>query len=100
MPASTAVIKKNVVYLTTRDQEDGGFVQVRGRVEGDRLTGEYIIGDRTGSSPFVLQRSDLGRCLDTLLDSAAAGRAYWRVYRQFKMYNDAALNPYLYGGKN
>jgi hypothetical protein len=27
------------------------------------------------------------------------GRAFWRVYRQFKMYNDAALNPYLYGGK-
>ncbi len=48
---------------------------------------------------LVLQRSDLARCLDTLLDRAAAGHAYWRVYRQFKMYNDAALNPYLYGGK-
>ena len=47
----------------------------------------------------MLQRSDLARCLDTLLDRAAEGRAYWRVYRQFKMYNDAALNPYLYGGK-
>jgi len=30
---------------------------------------------------------------------AAEGRAFWRVYRQFKMYNDATLNPYLYGGK-
>ena len=39
------------------------------------------------------------RCLDTLLARAAEGRAFWRVYRQFKMYNDAALNPYLYGGK-
>lgn len=48
---------------------------------------------------LVLQRSDLARCLDTLLDRAAEGRAFWRVYRQFKMYNDAALNPYLYGGK-
>jgi hypothetical protein len=47
---------------------------------------------------LVQQRSDLARCLDTLLDRAAEGRAYWRVYRQFKMYNDAALNPYLYGG--
>lgn len=46
-----------------------------------------------------LQRSDLSRCLDTLLAHAAEGRAFWRVYRQFKMYNDAALNPYLYGGK-
>ena len=49
-------------------------------------------------SRLALQRSDLARCLDTLLDRAAEGRAYWRVYRQFKMYNDAALNPYLYGG--
>jgi hypothetical protein len=42
-----------------------------------------------------LQRSDLANCLDTLLAQAAQGRAYWRIYRQFKMYNDAALNPYL-----
>jgi len=46
-----------------------------------------------------LQRDDLARCLDTLLARAAEGRAFWRVYRQFKMYNDATLNPYLYGGK-
>lgn len=44
---------------------------------------------------LTVQRRDLARCLDTLLSEAAAGRAYWRVYRQFKMYNDAALNPYL-----
>ena len=43
-----------------------------------------------------LQRDDLARCLDTLLACAAEGRAFWRVYRQFKMYNDPALNPYLY----
>jgi hypothetical protein len=48
---------------------------------------------------LLQQRSDLARCLDTLLDRAVEGRAYWRIYRQFKMYNDAALNPYLYGGK-
>ena len=46
-----------------------------------------------------LQRQDLARCFGTLLENAAAGRAFWRVYRQFKMYNDAKLNPYLYGGK-
>ncbi|MBU6486052.1 MAG: DUF4254 domain-containing protein [Betaproteobacteria bacterium] len=42
-----------------------------------------------------LQRGDLERCLDALLDEAAAGHAFWRVYRQFKMYNDSDLNPYL-----
>ena len=44
---------------------------------------------------FGFQRNDLARCLDTLLAEAAAGRAFWRVYRQFKMYNDAQLNPHL-----
>jgi hypothetical protein len=42
------------------------------------------------------QRDDLARCLDTLPALCAQGRAFWRVYRQFKMYNDPALNPYLY----
>ena len=44
-----------------------------------------------------MQRDDLARCFDTLLGSAAEGRAFWRLYRQFKMYNDPTLNPYLYG---
>jgi len=33
------------------------------------------------------------------LTRAAAGGAFWRIYRQFKMYNDPMLNPYLYAGK-
>ncbi len=41
------------------------------------------------------QRQDLGACLDALLADAAAGRAYFKVYRQFKMYNDPAFNPEL-----
>lgn len=46
-----------------------------------------------------LQRDDLARCFDALLDATARGRAFWRVYRQFKMYNDPTLNPYLYSQK-
>ena len=41
------------------------------------------------------QRADLAGCLDALLADAAAGRAYFKVYRQFKMYNDARFNPEL-----
>jgi hypothetical protein len=41
------------------------------------------------------QRQDLGGCLDELLEDAAAGRAYFKVYRQFKMYNDPRFNPVL-----
>lgn len=45
------------------------------------------------------QRADLAACLEQLLADCAAGRAYYKVYRQFKMYNDPTLNPYLYGAK-
>ncbi|MCV2357521.1 DUF4254 domain-containing protein [Paucibacter sp. TC2R-5] len=41
------------------------------------------------------QRSDLGDCFDALLADSLAGRAYFKVYRQFKMYNDPRLNPAL-----
>jgi hypothetical protein len=43
------------------------------------------------------QRADLAACLEQLLADCAEGRAHYKVYRQFKMYNDATLNPYLYG---
>jgi hypothetical protein len=46
---------------------------------------------------LVAQRQDLAACLDQLLTDAREGRAYFKVYLQFKMYNDPTLNPYLYG---
>jgi hypothetical protein len=45
------------------------------------------------------QRADLARCLDRLLAEAAKGEACFKIYRQFKMYNDPSLNPALYGEK-
>ncbi len=44
---------------------------------------------------LLQQRQDLADCLDALLQDAAAGRAYFKVYRQFKMYNDPRFNPQL-----
>lgn len=41
------------------------------------------------------QRTDLGSCLDALLSEMQVGRAYYKIYRQFKMYNDKTLNPEL-----
>ena len=43
------------------------------------------------------QRGDLAGCLDRLLEECARGEAYFKVYRQFKMYNDPKLNPAVYG---
>ncbi|MCM5680568.1 DUF4254 domain-containing protein [Schlegelella sp. S2-27] len=45
------------------------------------------------------QRQDLLGCLQRLLDGMRAGECTYRLYRQFKMYNDPSLNPYLCGMK-
>ena len=45
------------------------------------------------------QRADLAACLDRLLAECACGESHFKVYRQFKMYNDPALNPAMYGEK-
>lgn len=42
-----------------------------------------------------VQRIDLARCLDDLLTDTACGKAWFQIYRQFKMYNDPKLNPAL-----
>ena len=47
---------------------------------------------------LVEQRTDLATCLDRLLAECRRGEAFFKVYRQFKMYNDPALNPELYRG--
>ena len=44
---------------------------------------------------LLVQRADLARCLSALLDAAAEGRAFYRVYRQFKMYNDPSFRSQL-----
>jgi hypothetical protein len=46
---------------------------------------------------LAAQRGDLQSCLDALLLEARDGRAYFKLYRQFRMYDDPALNPYLNG---
>ena len=44
---------------------------------------------------LLQQRGDLASCLDALIADTQAGRAYFKVYRQFKMYNDPRFNPAL-----
>jgi hypothetical protein len=44
---------------------------------------------------LVRQRADLAGCLEELQRDLASGRARFRTYRQFKMYNDPETNPAL-----
>lgn len=41
------------------------------------------------------QRSDLAACFDQLVTDTQLGKAWFQIYRQFKMYNDPKLNPAL-----
>lgn len=43
-----------------------------------------------------LQHVDLSHAAGQLLDDIFCGRKRHQLYRQFKMYNDPSLNPYLY----
>ena len=58
---------------------------------------EHVDACTTKLRRLAMQRADLASCLDELLADARVGLAYFKVYRQFKMYNDPSLNPYLYG---
>lgn len=60
---------------------------------------EHIANCQAKVARLTEQRNDLSACLEALLADCSAGRAYYKVYRQFKMYNDPTLNPYLYGQK-
>lgn len=42
------------------------------------------------------QRTELSQCLDILLTEVKHKQRTFRIYRQFKMYNDPKLNPELY----
>ncbi len=50
----------------------------------------------TRSAICRVQQSELGQCLDTAIKEILSGAKRHRTYRQFKMYNDPSLNPYLY----
>ncbi|MCG3188595.1 MAG: hypothetical protein LKCHEGNO_00671 [Burkholderiaceae bacterium] len=52
-------------------------------------------GSATRLQRLLEQRADLAACLDALLADCRDGRAHFKVYRQFKMYNDPRFNPAL-----
>jgi hypothetical protein len=55
--------------------------------------------ERVGQKLYVatLQHDELSRSAQELAGDLAAGRKRHHTYRQLKMYNDPALNPYLAG---
>jgi Protein of unknown function (DUF4254) len=68
---------------------------MRRQCERDDADEAHRAASRVRLARLLEQRADLGACLDALLADAAAGRAFFKVYRQFKMYNDPRFNPEL-----
>lgn len=69
---------------------------MRQQTERTDADAQHIETCRAKHLRLQAQRKDLAFCLDRLLAEAISGDAYFKIYRQFKMYNDPKLNPYLY----
>ncbi len=62
----------------------------------DDASAEHIQSVARKLAVCRMQREDLSKSLTDLIEDLTAGRKRHRTYRQFKMYNDPTLNPYLY----
>lgn len=69
---------------------------MRGQTRRIDVSREHIEACAAKLARLEEQRRDLALCLDQLLGEAAQGVTYFKLYQQFKMYNDPALNPALY----
>ena len=71
------------------------------REETERVdaSAEHIAACERKLAVLEEQRNDLGSAILELVDDFAAGVKAPKVYYQFKMYNDPALNPALYKNK-
>jgi hypothetical protein len=69
------------------------------RIEATResATGEHRRKCSDKCTVLDEQLGDLKNCLEELLEQLQAGTRRFKIYRQLKMYNDASLNPQLYG---
>jgi hypothetical protein len=69
---------------------------MRGQAERTDVDEAHRETCRARLERLLEQRDDLAGCLEELLADCAAGRARFKVFRQFKMYNDPTLNPRVY----
>lgn len=68
------------------------------RIEAAResATDEHRVKCTGKCALLAEQHHDLQRCLKMLVSELQSGTRQCKLYRQFKMYNDASLNPQLY----
>jgi hypothetical protein len=69
------------------------------QTERTDTTPEHIESCKKKVEVLKQQRGDLAGILETFLEEIRTGKRAYKVYFQFKMYNDPSLNPQLYAGK-
>ena len=72
---------------------------MRLQTERKDVDGSHIETCQAKLARLIEQRTDLAACFDRLLAELQSGESYFKVYRQFKMYNDPNLNPAIYQEK-
>lgn len=97
---SDATERVDEILLTELSVVDAASPQTDAPVSQVPAGARLNSGTAGSSSQFnpdrpLHQRADLSQCLDALIADTQAGRAYLKVYRQFKMYNDPRFNPAL-----
>lgn len=69
---------------------------MREQLDRQDVTKEHLESVERKIAVCLMQHDDLSNSLQELVNDIAAGKKRHRTYRQFKMYNDPTLNPYLY----
>lgn len=69
------------------------------QADRDDATAEHLQKVEDKLVVLYQQHADLSNSLSELLEDIFACRKQIKIYRQMKMYNDATMNPYLYGAK-
>jgi Protein of unknown function (DUF4254) len=70
------------------------------QTERNDVASEHVKSTNAKLAVLMEQKSDMQSAYDELIEDISNGKRRFKVYRQMKMYNDASLNPMLYGTKS
>jgi len=69
------------------------------QTERKDASAEHVAKCKGKLSVLLEQKTDMQLAFDEMMEDIGSGNRRFKVYRQMKMYNDASLNPMLYGTK-
>ena len=70
------------------------------QTERKDVSAEHISKCLVKLNVLMEQKADMQLAFDQMIEDIGQGNRRFKVYRQMKMYNDASLNPMLYGSKS